>query len=183
MTLEDLHRKARKALAGTLTSDEQVLLAEPGESAALVATDRRVVVVKWGISSGALFGSQTNSWDYAHVTGIEFRKGMTTGAVVVQTAGANVVSKFGRMDDGPNSVWEAPNALFLLDKAVAEATAATLRQLLADHRARAAAVAPATTTVPTAADPVAEIRRYAALRDEGIISEEEFQAKKTALLA
>lgn len=89
MALENLHKKARKALEGTLSSDEQVLLAEPGESGALVATDRRVVVVKWGVTSGAMFGAQTNSWDYAHITGIEFRKGLTTGAVVVQTAGAN----------------------------------------------------------------------------------------------
>ena len=32
---------------------------------------------------------------------------------MVQTAGAQVVSKFGRMDKGPTSVWEAPNALFV----------------------------------------------------------------------
>jgi hypothetical protein len=177
VALDELHKKARKALEGTLASDEQVLLAEPGENAALVATDRRVIVLKWGATSGAMFGAQTNSWDYTHITGIESRKGMTTAAVVVQTAGANVVSKFGRMDNGANSVWEAPNALFLKDKAVAEAAAGTLRQLLASHRPGAAPVsAPAT-------DPVEEIRRYAALRDEGLISEDEFQAKKAALLS
>jgi hypothetical protein len=101
---------------------------------------------------------------------------MTTAAVVVQTAGANVVSKFGRMDQGPSSVWEAPNALFLKDKAVAEAANGTLRQLLASHRPGAPVPAPAT-------DPVEEIRRYAALRDDGLISEDEFQAKKAAPLS
>ena len=33
---------------------------------------------------------------------------MTTKAIVVQTAGAQVVTKFSRMDKGPTSVWEAP---------------------------------------------------------------------------
>lgn len=40
-----------------------------------------------------------------------------------------------------------------------------------------------TTPSPSGFDPVEEIRRYAALRDEGIITEEEFQEKKRKLLS
>jgi hypothetical protein len=56
---------------------------------------------KWGLTSGAAFGKQVNTWDLSNVSGIEHRKGMTTEAIVVQAAGAMPVTKFGRMDKGP----------------------------------------------------------------------------------
>jgi hypothetical protein len=103
------------------------------------------------------------------VTGIEYRTGMTTKAIVVQTAGAQVVTKFGRMDQGPASVWEAPNALFVSGND-GEATVAALRQMVADHHRR------------PGDDPADQIRKFAALRDDGIISDDEFQAKKRSIL-
>lgn len=178
--LSSLDRKAQKGLTGVLEASEEVLVTQPGESAALVATDRRILVCKWGITSGAMFGSQVNSWDFAHVTGIEYRKGLTTKAIVVQTAGAQVVTKFGRMDKGPTSVWEAPNALFVSGNA-GEATVATLRQMISDHhRLPVGSIGQAAPA--TADDPADQIRRFAALRDDGILSEEEFQAKKRSIL-
>jgi hypothetical protein len=178
-----LDKKAQKTLAGTLEPSEEVLVTQPGEKSALVATNRRILVCKWGMTSGAAFGSQVNSWDLAHVTGIEYRKGMTTKAIVVQTAGAQVVTKFGRMDNGPTSVWEAPNALFVSSKD-AEAAVSTLRQMIADHHGTGSGPSPtASSAAGPAADDAAEaIRKFAALRDEGLITEDEFQAKKGSIL-
>ena len=173
--LSNLDRRAQKALAGVLETSEELLVTQPGESSALVATNRRILVCKWGATSGAFFGSQVNSWDFAHVTGIEYRKGMTTKAIVVQTAGAQVVTKFGRMDKGPTSVWEAPNALFVNGND-GEATVAALRQMVADHHR------PPGGSPTMADDPADQIRKFAALRDDGIISEDEFQAKKRSIL-
>ena len=181
--LSSLHKKAQKALAGALEPSESVLIAQPGESAALVATNRRILICKWGVTSGAMFGSQVNSWDLAHVTGIEYRKGMTTKAIVVQTAGAQVVTKFGRMDKGPMSVWEASNALFVSDGA-GEATVTALRQMVADHHrvGMPSSASAASAERSSGSDAVEQIRKFAALRDEGLISEEEFQAKKKSIL-
>ena len=177
--LNHLDKKAQKALASVLEASEEVLVAQPGEKAALVATSRRILVCKWGLTSGSMFGSQVNSWDFAHVTGIEYRKGMTTKAIVVQTAGAQVVTKFGRMDSGPTSVWEAPNALFVSDDA-GEVNVGILRRMVADHhRLPTGSFSP---PPPATDDPADQIRKYAGLRDDGIISEEEFQAKKRSLL-
>lgn len=182
--LTSLDKKAQKALSSALEASEQVLVTQPGEDAALVATNRRILLCKWGLTSGAMFGNQVNSWDLAHVTGIELRKGMTTKAIVVQTAGAQVVTKFGRMDSGPTSVWEAPNAIFL-SGGDGEATVATLRQLISDHH-HVGTAPPASSveqaTAPSTDDAVEQIRRFASLRDDGLISEEEFQAKKRSLL-
>jgi len=44
-----------------------------------------------------------------------------------------------------------------------------------------AAVAPAA-VAPAEPDPAAEIQKYAALKDQGLITEEEFAAKKKAIL-
>lgn len=177
--LGKLDKRAQKAIGGTLDSTETVLAAQPGEKAALVATNRRILICKWGVTSGSMFGSQVNSWDFAHVTGIEYRKGMTTKAIVVQTAGAQVVTKFGRMDSGPMSVWEAPNALFTSGNA-GEATVTALRQMIADfHQPLASSVQPGTMAE---SDPAEQVRKFASLRDDGIISEEEFAAKKRLIL-
>lgn len=178
--LGNLDKKAQKALSNVLEASEGVLVVQPGEKAALVATDRRILICKWGVTSGAMFGCQVNSWDFAHVTGIEYRKGLTTKAIVVQTAGAQVVTQFGRMDSGPTSVREAPNALFVSSTS-GEATVATLRQLIADHH-RLPPRASASTTSAAVDDPADQIRKFAALRDDGLISEDEFQAKKRELL-
>ena len=176
--LTGLHKKAQKALDGALEASEQALVVQPGEKSALVATDRRILVCKWGVTTGSMFGSQVNSWELAHVTGIESRKGMTTTAIVVQTAGAQVVTDFGRMASGPASVWEAPNAIFA-DGGDPEGTVSKLRQMVADHHRGNAATSASAASVE---DPAEQIRKFAALRDEGLISEEEFQAKKTSIL-
>ena len=60
-----------------------------------------------------------------------------------------------------------------------EAEAAEAKRLAAEAQATAAAAAPA---APAANDPVAEIQKFATLKDQGVISEEEFAAKKKQIL-
>jgi hypothetical protein len=173
--LDVLDKKAKPAVMGVLQSGEQAKLVIPGENgSALVATDRRVLVYKRGITSGSAFGKQLNSWEYAMVSGVEAKQAMTTKAIVLQISGAPPVTKFGRFDNGPQSVWEAPNAVMVkitnFDHAVA-----TLRQLIAEHRNPPS---PAQ-AIP---DPVEQLQRWAALRDQGVLTEEEFQHQKRKLL-
>ena len=63
-------------------------------------------------------------------------------------------------------------------QAQVEAEAAEAKRLAAEAQATAAAAAP-----PVAADdPVAEIEKLAKLKDQGVITEEEFTAKKKQIL-
>jgi hypothetical protein len=174
-SFNDLANKAQKAINAALEPEEQVVMAIPGEwGSAIVATDRRVFVFKKGVTSGAFFGKQLNSWDYANVSGVEVKRGMTTHAIVVEVPGVEPVTKFGRMDKGPHSVWEAPNAVMTQKNDVE--TVAELRRLIADHQAHRS------TTTADGTDPVAQVKQWAALRDEGLLTEEEFQGKKRQLL-
>jgi len=176
MALRGIHRKAQKAIGAALEPNETVLIVCDGEYGAIVATNRRIFICKWGITTGAMFGSQLSSWDLRNVAGIESRKGMTTSSVVIQTPGTVPVTKFGRMDNGAGSVWEAPNALFLKDEQ--GRLVAKLRELVADaHQAGT----PATAATPLT-DPSDQIRSLALLRDEGLLTEDEFAAKKRQIL-
>jgi hypothetical protein len=172
--LEGLHKKAQKGIGKALEPGEEVLVAESGQQSALVATNKRIYVCKWGITTGtgAFFGSQVNSWDLLNVSGIEYRKGVVTKAIVIRTPGTLAVTKFGPMDKGRDSVWEAPNALFVKEEA--DETVGKLRQLVAKHQSPTAPAA--------AADPATQIRNLAALRDEGLLTSEEFEAKKRQIL-
>ena len=63
-------------------------------------------------------------------------------------------------------------------QAQVEAEAAEAKRLAAEAQATAAAAA-----APVAADdPVAEIEKFAKLKDQGVITEEEFTAKKKQIL-
>jgi hypothetical protein len=66
---------------------------------------------------------------------------------------------------------------------------AAQNQQIADLQAQQAAAAPppvaaapVAPAAPEAADPAAEIQKYAGLRDQGLITEEEFTAKKKSIL-
>lgn len=176
-TLDGLSKKAQSAVSAALESGEEVRVAVSGENgSALVATNRRVFVFKKGITSGSFFSKQLNSWDFANVSGIEVKQGMTTRGLVVQVPGVAPVTKFGRFENGAGSVWEAPNAL-MADKDGLDDAVAILRTLIADHQRPHASASD-----NQAPDPVDQIRRLAELRDQGILTDEEFQAKKRQLL-
>jgi Short C-terminal domain/Bacterial PH domain len=175
VSFDQLHSKAKKAISAALEPDEQVMMAIAGEQgSAMVATTRRVFVFKMGANAGVMFGKQLNSWDYQNVSGVEVKNGLTTHAVVLQVPGAVSVTKFGRLSSGSHSVWEASNAIMAqggVDEAVG-----TLRRLIADQQR------PDHNSEPVQPDPIDQIRRLGELRDEGLLTEEEFQAKKRQLL-
>lgn len=173
--LDALDRKAKTAVSAALEPDEQVRLVIPGEGgSALVATNRRVLVYKRGIMTGSAFGRQLNSWEYSMVSGIEAKQAMTTKTVVLEIPGALPVTKIGRFDKGPQSAWEAPNAL-VANVSNFDQMIVTLRRLIDEYRRGPAQ--------PQAlSDPVEQVLRWAALRDQGLLTEEEFQHQKRKLL-
>jgi hypothetical protein len=175
-SFEQLGRQARQAIKAALEPGERIEAAIAGASgSALVATNRRVFIFKKGATTGTLTGRQLNSWDYSNISGVEYKSTITTQGVVLQVPGVVPVTKFTSFTRGPRSVWEAPNALMLglpEMSSRAKEPIAVLRRLIADHQSHE-------TRRP---DPIEQVRRLAELRDEGILTEEEFQRKKRELL-
>jgi hypothetical protein len=122
---------------------------------------------------GAALGKILNSWDYVNVSGVEVKHGMTTRAIVIQVPGVVPIMRTGRMDQGPGTIWHAPNALFVKSPTL-DSDVARIRELVANHQQR-----PATGASP---DPIDQLRRLAELRDKGIVTTAEFDAKKKQLL-
>jgi Short C-terminal domain len=177
--LPKLHRSAQEGLKQALQPGESIKVLILGErNQAIIGTDRRAFVFKKGITSGAFFSKQLNSWDYRNISGIELKQGMTSQAVVVEVPGVAPVTKTKQMDKGVNSVWEAPNAIMVGGKVDLAPTIGLLRKLIADFHQPHSIASP----MPSQPDAIEQVRRLAELRDDGILSEEEFQMKKRQLL-
>jgi len=181
--LIQLGSKNATAVAGALNPGEDVRVVVAGlRNQGIVATDSRVIVVKAGFMAGATFGEKMTTYAHSAITAIEVHKGMSTGVVVVRAAGetpnevrywANA-RKSGKTEE---SAYKARNAIPIarrMYKRVDTAVAA-LRGLLAD----ASNPSPAAEPAP---DPIAQIARLKELLDAGAVSDEEFAAKKAALL-
>jgi hypothetical protein len=176
--IEQLDKVARRGIQDSLQSGEVVRVIFLGyDGCALVGTDRRVFVFKKGPrAAGGLFSKKLSTWEYKSVSGIQHRVGTTSQALVVEVPGVAPVTATGRMDRGSDSAWGAPNALMVPKRSDVTSELSTLRGLITERQQ------PASAAQSSAPDTVEEIKRYAALRDSGVISAEDFETKKRQLM-
>jgi hypothetical protein len=175
-----LHKDANAALDENLASGERVEVIIRGNlSSAIIGTDRRLFVFKKGWLSGSAFGKKMATWDYRNITGVQIETGILSGTVAVQAAGITM-GDYSYWSTGKDDPQKAANALAIARDHFPQARSgvARLRELLS--AAQHAPVANSTQAPPDLAD---QLRKLASLRDEGILTEEEFQAKKAQLLA
>jgi Short C-terminal domain len=181
----DLHKKARRALDENLAPGEEIRvilnMGRRARRAAIIATDRRLFVFKTGAAAGATFGSKFSSFDYRNVGGISLHTGAMTGSAVIDVAGAAPVgsSYWGKRDNDP---WKAQNAIPIArpyDRAKEQVAA--IRLLVTDWHDRAGLPRGTPVQIETP-DVVGQIKRLGELRDTGLLTIEEFEAKKTDLL-
>ena len=173
--MNPLGKKESALLAQHLAPGEKVLGQVIGNfGQAVVATDQKLLVLMTGLMSGQAFGGKATGFDYRTVVGIEVRTGFAQGEFEILAGGlgnnqrSNVGAKV--------NMAEQPNGL-VFDKGDAAAfnvIAGKVRELTALTRAPVTA-----TSVLSVAD---ELAKFAVLRDQGILTEEEFQARKSALL-
>lgn len=180
--LSKLHPKAQQALKESLAPDEtvQAYIIGGGKKAALIATDRRAFIFKTGVAAGATFGQKFGSFDYRNISGVQLHLGMLNGSVVLDIPGAAPVGS-SYWGNGNNDPWKAQNAIPVSKSKNLEAVVSSIRRLIMDFHARMnAPVAPA--PAPER-DIAAQIEKLGELRDRGLVTPEEFEAKKTELLA
>lgn len=176
---EKLKKKVKAAVTENLAPDEAIRVIVHGANGqAIVGSDTRAFVCKPGFLAGATLGAEVTSWSYRNLLGVQVHKGMVSGAVVLQGPGqtGTKTSYWGGKGDDP---YKAPNAIPVAgDWQTIQARVATLRQLI--DAAHGSAVAPAPAPPASVAD---ELRKLADLRTEGVLSEDEFAALKSKLLA
>lgn len=178
--MEPLPKKESGLLAATLNSGETVLgqmVGEFGQTA--VATNQRLIIVKSGFMVGATFGGRTTSFDYRNITAVEVRTSLASGYFEVTAGGMTLPNATGvnnkiRQQELPNVVSFAKSA-----RAGWDGFAGKVREMCQTPGAAS----------PVQAQPInavsipEQIAQLGELHKAGVLSDDEFTAKKAELLA
>jgi len=172
-----LHKDANKFLDQNLLDNEKVQVVILGLwDSAIIGTDRRAFVYKRGLMGGVIFGSKLASWDYLNLSGVQIETGPATGFVSLQGPGiiAKDMSYWNTGSDGPA---QSPFAISIYGNLFEQARkgVALLRELIS--QAQQAKGGHSDLSVPD------QIAKLAQLRDQGILTSEEFELKKKELLS
>jgi len=177
-----LNPKFEKAIADALEPGEEVLVKLSGAfKEALVCTDRRVMIVKMGFMTGNTFGNNVFQLPYEHISSVEVKFGLLSGYFEMSAGGMQNTPKSYWSQTKGNSPQTSPNCVSL-NRALGVSFKEAVKFIMARKTRQPAATASA---VPAAAidDPVAMIERLGGLRDRGLLTEEEFVAKKAEIMA
>ena len=198
MTPEEIIEAKSRLYGGldyVLEPGEQVLVIINGSfRQAVVGTDRRLLVYKAGNQAGVMFSRRAMSWNYAEVADLHLDIGVKSGILTVVPIVPNQeIIRYGQ--SGHGSAQQSPNAITFASKPgtmVAARVAALLEMIAEAHGYRGnqpppPAQLPAPQTAPAEAgadadDPIEDIRKLGELREAGLVTDEEFLAKKTELL-
>ena len=142
----------------------------------LVVTDRRVVIIKSGVGTWATgaFGVKAKSFQYSHIASVDVSKGLIFGEIEVVAAG--MVEK----GSGGFFAGAARDSVIQFEKKHFDDVnrlATKIRQLATNTRTHAPAQSAPQVNI------LEQIQQLAKLRESGILTEGEFEAKKSELLA
>lgn len=171
-----LGRKTKKAIESRLLPDEEILLEIKGFfPGGLAITNQRIFIHKYGATYR--FSELMNSWDIEGVSGVELIKDFFhCDAIILFVEGTEPVTEYRISDRGSGSVTDAPNAFHPGNDKDLESKISQLKQIIIDHKNSGQS------EVGPARDVANQLREFSKLRDEGIITEVEFTAKKAELL-
>lgn len=168
---------------------EPWLILAPGPAnGVLAAWDDRLSVIKTGflagMVAGSLGGERTASFHFTDITGIEYNSGLANGILEVLTpsysGGTN--KDFWRI--GENSPLKQSNTLPIakFNYAAALDDINELRRRISEVKSGRFKPAPTQQAAPSPTAAAEEIKSLADLRDQGILTEDEFTAKKAQIL-
>lgn len=174
--MSPLGKKELSLIQSNIGENEEILGIVIGNfNQAIVATKTRVLVIKTGLMAGQSFGGKATSFDYGNIVGIEVRTGFAQGEFELLSGG--LVHHQGNRNKDRVKVNESPNGLVFpkVDAPIFQAMATKIREMTAKSNA-GTQNAPATESIPDA------IKKLADLHASGILTDEEFAAKKKELL-
>lgn len=178
VSLEKLHKRARTPVAAALAAGEEVRHWVQGNSHHTMAlTDRRVIVVKPGMLAGATFGAKVTSYSLDEISAVEVIKRLGTSWIVIRSAGVAFVDP--TIKNGNTDGYKLPNVIPTGSAGAAQDFA---RAVSAMKEARKGPAQPNPQTSATTKSVADELAKLAALRDQGVLSDEEFTIQKKRLL-
>ena len=178
--IQNLGVRGEKMLQNNRSSAEEILVKLKGSfGEAFVITDRRLYLMKWGFKTGQTLGSRCVAFEFGNITGIEIKKNVMTGAVEILSP-ATQKTKIGYWGQGENSAVKSDNVVTFQNTRFKHFQHAVniARELIADYHNPDDKRSSETDN----SDYIAELERLAKLKEKGIVTEEEFAAKKKKLL-
>lgn len=172
--------KAMKAIEGIVPEDEPILLELKGAfKEYLICTEKMVYIVKKGFMTGHTFGNGAFHLPYSSITNAEVDMRLTTGYFELSGAGLENKHLSYWSNDKKDSAQQQPNVISLASRANANDFREAAQFIMQRKAELEEAEKPVVTQPVSAAD---EILKFKNLLDQGIISQEEFDAKKKQLL-
>lgn len=179
LLIEEVKGGLKKALDSNIDPSEEIkvcLNGDPGEC--LVVTDKRVMIIKAGYSSGAMFGQKVKSYPFNQITSVEYSCGLISGRIQITVPGS-VEQTQRRNENIFSASFDARQAENVVNfgsakKEQFKQAAAIIRQMCNSSNNQSA-----TKTEP---DIIEQIKKLAELKEAGILTEEEFNTKKAELL-
>jgi hypothetical protein len=160
LNIKFMVRRELKMLPEILHEHEEILnLAQgryEGNEGLITVTDRRVLFIDQG-----MFSSHREDFPYEKISSVQCSKGMLSGKVTIFASGNKAV-----IDN-------------VMPRQQADSIADHIRGLIT---AAPASPAPVSSGGDAASDPYEKLRKLGDLRDAGVLTEEEFNEKKAALL-
>ena len=170
-----LPERLERALERVLERDEVVEIKLKGAfKEGLICTDRRVLIIKGGFMTGHLFGTNVFQLPYSRVGSVEVTYHMLTGYFEISAGGMQNTGKRYWSTKSSEQPHKAPNCIALTGKPQADmfnraATFILTRVHEPQDRSRS-----------TQSDPLAKLL---SMRDDGLVSPEEFEAKRREIIA
>lgn len=127
-----LSRKAEKILSLNLQNNEDILLKLMGAfGQALVITNKRVYILKWGFMTGNFLRNRCYSFEYRNITGININQNLFTGSLQILTA-SSPPSHAGYWSKGQ----EVPNAITFakLELPIIKEANDLIKKLISSHQ-------------------------------------------------
>jgi hypothetical protein len=147
----------------------------------LICTDRRILIIKAGFATGATFGSNIFQLPYSSITGVDVKMNWLSGYFEVSAGGMQNTQKNYWAAGTSASPQRSPNCVSLNKTCnipgFREACTFILR------KSEDAKRAPAAPAEASASADLSALERLGQLRERGVLSEAEFQAKKAEILA
>lgn len=165
--------------------DPWLIVAPGGGMGLLAAWDDRVSVIKTGawtsLMAGSLGGERAATFHFMDITGVEYNSGLINGVLEILTPSYSGGTPKDYWQSGSNDPWKQSNTLPLVktdyNKALDDIN--ELRSRIGQVKSGRNAPMVEQPSPTAAAE---EIRSLAELRDQGILTDEEFNAKKRQIL-
>ena len=174
--IHNLDNRGEKLIKENIHGDKIVVKLKGNFGQGLVITDKRLYVVKWGYMTGNTFGGKCTGFEYKNIVGLEIRKGFGTGIFQVLTP-SNQESQKSYWGTGSNDAVKSDNIVTFgtnNSKFFQEAVKIGREHLQSPHSQ------PMQNNQTMSS--YSELEKLAELKDKGIITTEEFEAKKKKIL-